>query len=106
VSGRHPGGYDTNPEGGRAKDCVPLTRRANLAVSIFIAFCCACANGYDGSLMTAILAMPHFQDTFNSGTTGIQVSVIFSLYTVYVNNRSSTSWPGLWPTEPHWMRWC
>ncbi|RSH94246.1 hypothetical protein EHS25_004049 [Saitozyma podzolica] len=54
----------------------------HLYFSIFIAFCCACANGYDGSLMTAILAMPHFQDTFNSGTTGIQVSVIFSLYTV------------------------
>jgi hypothetical protein len=32
--------------------------------------------------MTAILAMPHFQDTFNSGTTGINVSVIFSLYAV------------------------
>lgn len=64
----------------------------HLAVSIFIAFCCACANGYDGSLMTAILAMPHFQDTFNSGTTGIQVSVIFSLYTVYVDDRSSPSW--------------
>lgn len=32
--------------------------------------------------MTALIAMPHFQDTFHSGTDGPQVSVIFSLYTV------------------------
>ncbi|KAK3393329.1 general substrate transporter [Podospora didyma] len=50
--------------------------------AIFIAFLCACANGYDGSLMTSILAMKHFQNVFQTGTTGTQVSVIFSLYTV------------------------
>ncbi|KAK3694441.1 hypothetical protein B0T22DRAFT_477191 [Podospora appendiculata] len=50
--------------------------------AIFIAFCCACANGYDGSLMTSIIAMPYFQSTFQTGDTGSQVSVIFSLYTV------------------------
>ncbi|KAK4167157.1 putative transporter [Cladorrhinum sp. PSN259] len=49
---------------------------------IFVAFLCACANGYDGSLMTSILAMKHFQNTFHSGDTGSTVSVIFSLYTV------------------------
>ncbi|WWD22920.1 hypothetical protein CI109_107415 [Kwoniella shandongensis] len=54
----------------------------HLYFAVFIAFCCACANGYDGSLMTAVLAMPHFQNTFHSGTTGTKVSVIFSLYTV------------------------
>ncbi len=32
--------------------------------------------------MTSIIAMPHFQRTFHSGTTGSQVAVIFSLYTV------------------------
>jgi hypothetical protein len=32
--------------------------------------------------MSAILAMDHFQNTFHSGTTGIKVSLIFSLYTV------------------------
>lgn len=53
-----------------------------LYLCIFVAFLCACANGYDGSLMTSILAMKHFQDTFHSGTTGSTVSVIFSLYTV------------------------
>ncbi|KAK3329921.1 general substrate transporter [Apodospora peruviana] len=54
----------------------------HLYFSIFVAFCCACANGYDGSLMTAIIAMPHFQKVFNTGDTGTQVSIIFSLYTV------------------------
>ncbi|KAK3382656.1 general substrate transporter [Lasiosphaeria ovina] len=49
---------------------------------IFVAFCCACANGYDGSLMTSIIAMDHFQNVFQTGKTGTQVSVIFSLYTV------------------------
>ncbi len=32
--------------------------------------------------MTSILAMPFFQNTFHSGTTGQKVSVIFSMYTV------------------------
>ncbi|KAM7216126.1 General substrate transporter [Rhypophila decipiens] len=54
----------------------------HLYFSIFVAFCCACANGYDGSLMTSIIDMPSFQDVFHTGKDGIQVSVIFSLYTV------------------------
>ncbi|EPE10840.1 mfs lactose transporter [Ophiostoma piceae UAMH 11346] len=53
-----------------------------LYFAIFIAFCCACANGYDAALMTSIIAMPHFQKTFKTSTTGSQVSLIFSLYTV------------------------
>ncbi|KIH90510.1 hypothetical protein SPBR_00308 [Sporothrix brasiliensis 5110] len=53
-----------------------------LYFAILIAFCCACANGYDTSLMTGILAMPHFQNVFKTGTTGTKVSVMFSLYTV------------------------
>ncbi|KAL4799512.1 general substrate transporter [Aspergillus venezuelensis] len=53
-----------------------------LTVCIFIAFCCACANGYDGSLMGAVLAMNHYQLTFNTGLTGPKVSVVTSLYTV------------------------
>ncbi|KAI5861407.1 general substrate transporter [Durotheca rogersii] len=54
----------------------------HLYFSIFVAFCCACANGYDGSLLTGVIAMQHFQNTFHSGTTGPSVSVMFSLYTV------------------------
>ncbi|KAI0540303.1 putative MFS lactose permease [Xylaria digitata] len=51
-------------------------------LAIFTAFLCACANGYDGSLLTGIVAMDQFQEVFHSGTTGPTVSVLFSLYTV------------------------
>ncbi|CAJ2505361.1 Uu.00g127550.m01.CDS01 [Anthostomella pinea] len=54
----------------------------HLYFAIFTAFLCACANGYDGSLLTGVVAMPHFQDTFKCGTTGPTVSLMFSLYTV------------------------
>lgn len=54
----------------------------HLYFSVFIAFCCACANGYDGSLLTGIIAMEHFQNTFHSGKTGTLVALMFSLYTV------------------------
>jgi hypothetical protein len=40
--------------------------------------------------MSAILAMDHFQNTFHSGTTGIKVSLIFSLYTVTDDNDNTT----------------
>ncbi|KAL3480986.1 general substrate transporter [Aspergillus californicus] len=54
----------------------------HLYFCIFIAFCCACANGYDGSLMGAVLAMDHYQNTFHTGMDGPKVSVVTSLYTV------------------------
>ncbi|OTB09436.1 hypothetical protein M426DRAFT_79521 [Hypoxylon sp. CI-4A] len=54
----------------------------HLYFSICIAFCCACANGYDGSLLTGVVAMDHFQNTFHSGKTGTIVALMFSLYTV------------------------
>ncbi|KAL2127146.1 hypothetical protein VTI74DRAFT_11254 [Chaetomium olivicolor] len=54
----------------------------HLYFSVFIAFCCACANGYDGSLMTSIIAMPGFRTTFNTETVGPTVSAIYSLYPV------------------------
>ncbi|KAL2161721.1 hypothetical protein VTH06DRAFT_8283 [Thermothelomyces fergusii] len=54
----------------------------HLYFSIFIAFCCACANGYDGSLMTSIIAMPHFQQRFGVGKVGTGAAVVFSLYVV------------------------
>ncbi|KAI1329436.1 putative MFS lactose permease [Xylariaceae sp. FL0255] len=53
-----------------------------LYLAIFTSFLCACANGYDGSLLTAVVAMTQFQNVFHSGTDGKTVSVIFSLYTV------------------------
>ena len=45
----------------------------------------ACANGYDGSLMTSIIAMPHFQQTFGVQKVGTGAAVVFSLYVVYVS---------------------
>ncbi|KAI1353792.1 putative MFS lactose permease [Xylaria sp. FL0043] len=51
-------------------------------LAIFTAFLCACANGYDGSLLTGIVAMEQFQNVFHSGKTGPTVSLLFSLYTV------------------------
>ncbi|KAI6091607.1 general substrate transporter [Hypoxylon rubiginosum] len=54
----------------------------HLYFAVFVAFCCACANGYDGSLLTGVIAMEHFQNTFHSGKTGTLVSLMFSLYTV------------------------
>ncbi|KAL4737119.1 general substrate transporter [Aspergillus similis] len=54
----------------------------HLYFCIFVSFCCACANGYDGSLMGAVFAMDHFQATFHTGMTGSKVSVVTSLYTV------------------------
>lgn len=49
---------------------------------MFVAFLCSCANGYDGSLMTAINAMPHYQNKFNSGYLGSNTGLIFSIYTI------------------------
>jgi hypothetical protein len=49
---------------------------------VFVAFLCACANGYDGTLLTGILSMPHFQATFKTGVDGPKVSLIACLYTV------------------------
>lgn len=54
----------------------------HLYLAILTAFFSSCANGYDGSLMTSILAMPYFQEQFQSGHTGPKVSIIFSMYTV------------------------
>lgn len=61
---------------------VRMLNGLKLLVYIFIAFCCSCANGYDGSLMTAILAMPYYKQTFDSGLVGQKVSLLSSLYSV------------------------
>lgn len=70
-----------------SKELPTLTGTLPPPVSIFVAFCCACANGYDGSLMTSVIAMPTFQAATKVngkeiGDTGSKVSVIFSLYSV------------------------
>ncbi|KAF8761349.1 General substrate transporter [Rhizoctonia solani] len=48
----------------------------------FVSFLCSCANGYDGSLMTAINAMEYYQHKFSSGTLGSTTGIIFAIYTV------------------------
>ncbi|PVF95285.1 general substrate transporter [Serendipita vermifera] len=54
-----------------------------LYLCCFIAFLCSCANGYDGSLMTAINGMKFYKDRFTNGTgLGEGTSIIFSIYTV------------------------
>ncbi|GJJ07591.1 hypothetical protein Clacol_001794 [Clathrus columnatus] len=45
----------------------------------FTSFLCSCANGYDGSLMTAINSMPFYQSRFNAGTLGSTTGLIFSM---------------------------
>lgn len=55
-------------------------RSLHLYYCVFIAFCCACANGYDGSLIGSITFMTQFQKQMNSEATGWKVSVIASLY--------------------------
>lgn len=54
----------------------------HLYFCIFVAFCCACANGYDGSLMTGIVAMKHFQETTGVYNKGMNNSIMMSLYPV------------------------
>ncbi|TDL29522.1 general substrate transporter [Rickenella mellea] len=53
-----------------------------LYLCCFISFLCSCANGYDGSLMTAINIMPYYQSKFNAGEVGSTTGIIFSIYTV------------------------
>ncbi|PKY06172.1 general substrate transporter [Aspergillus campestris IBT 28561] len=63
---------------------IPRWSRAaiHLYLCVFIAFCCACANGYDGSLMGSITVMPHFKSVMHSENDGWKVSVMTSLYSV------------------------
>jgi hypothetical protein len=61
-----------------------------MARRVSLTECSACANGYDGSLMTSIIAMKSFQSTIDTTDTGPKASVIFSLYAVYVSLSIST----------------
>jgi len=67
-----------------SEETIPKFSRESLHLYLmcFTTFLCAIANGYDGSLMTGLIAMEQFQNVFHSGTTGSTVSVIFSMYTV------------------------
>ncbi|EED19116.1 MFS lactose permease, putative [Talaromyces stipitatus ATCC 10500] len=63
---------------------LPRWSKASIRLYCFIAvcFCCSCANGYDGSLMSSIVAMPAFKNKFDSGLTGQRVSLLNALYSI------------------------
>lgn len=63
---------------------IPRWSKSSIQLYGFIAvcFCCSCANGYDGSLMSSILAMPAFKNKFDSGLTGQKLSLLNALYSV------------------------
>lgn len=67
-----------------AESKIPLwnARSRKLYFAAFVAFCCSCANGYDGSLMGSITFMTQFQNVMGSTATGWKVSVMTSLYSV------------------------
>ncbi|KAF5664813.1 lactose permease [Fusarium heterosporum] len=53
-----------------------------LYVVLFIAYCCGCLNGYDGSLMGGLNGMTSYQNTFNMTTAGSATGIVFMIYNV------------------------
>ncbi len=51
--------------------------------------------------MTSVIAMDYFQEKFHTGTTGTQVAIIFSLYTVLVNPLDRDLYLSLADAESH-----
>ncbi|KAL2821843.1 MFS general substrate transporter [Aspergillus cavernicola] len=47
-----------------------------------VAYLCSALNGYDGSLMGALLPIPQFRDTFGADLVGAQASLIQGMYTI------------------------
>lgn len=65
---------------------TPIERWSKESIRLYcfiaVCFCCSCANGYDGSLMSSIIAMKPFQDTFGSGLVGQRTSLLNALYSI------------------------
>ncbi|KAH7131571.1 general substrate transporter [Dactylonectria estremocensis] len=49
---------------------------------LFVAYCCGCLNGYDGSLMGGLNGMSSYQRTFNMKTSGSSTGIVFMIYNV------------------------
>ncbi|KAL2074227.1 hypothetical protein VTL71DRAFT_8005 [Oculimacula yallundae] len=47
---------------------------------LFVAYCCGCLNGYDGSLMGGLNGMTSYQQTFNMKTSGSSTGIVFMIY--------------------------
>ncbi|KAM0227122.1 hypothetical protein ACHAPO_011801 [Fusarium lateritium] len=53
-----------------------------LYVVLFVAYCCGCLNGYDGSLMGGLNGMASYQRTFNMKSSGSNTGIVFMIYNV------------------------
>ncbi|KAH6884275.1 general substrate transporter [Thelonectria olida] len=49
---------------------------------LFVAYCCGCLNGYDGSLMGGLNGMSSYQKTFDMKTAGSETGIVFMIYNV------------------------
>ncbi|EGY22161.1 hypothetical protein VD0002_g5171 [Verticillium dahliae] len=49
---------------------------------LFVAYCCGCLNGYDGSLMGGLNGMVSYQTTFNMTSAGSATGLVFMIYNV------------------------
>ncbi|KAG4437504.1 hypothetical protein IFR05_007014 [Cadophora sp. M221] len=49
---------------------------------LFVAYCCGCLNGYDGSLMGGLNGMTSYQNTFDMKTSGSSTGIVFMIYNV------------------------
>ncbi|KAM5343645.1 hypothetical protein ACJ41O_012182 [Fusarium nematophilum] len=49
---------------------------------LFVAYCCGCLNGYDGSLMGGLNGMSSYQRTFDMTTAGSSTGIVFMIYNV------------------------
>ncbi|KAJ5951050.1 Major facilitator superfamily domain general substrate transporter [Penicillium vulpinum] len=53
-----------------------------LYLFLTVAYLCSALNGFDGSLMGALLPIKQFQDTFGAGLVGSKASLIQGMYTI------------------------
>ncbi|KAG9498102.1 hypothetical protein J7337_010995 [Fusarium musae] len=49
---------------------------------LFVAYCCGCLNGYDGSLMGGLNGMKSYQRTFDMKSDGSATGIVFMIYNV------------------------
>ncbi|CEJ55140.1 hypothetical protein PMG11_01415 [Penicillium brasilianum] len=90
--------HQEDPEGVRVEIvqgsvALDIARRTNppkpwsrqmrkLYLFLTVAYLCSALNGFDGSLMGALLPIPQFQETFGAGLVGSQASLIQGMYTI------------------------
>ncbi|KXG46738.1 Major facilitator superfamily domain, general substrate transporter [Penicillium griseofulvum] len=58
------------------------TQMLKLYSFLTVAYLCSALNGFDGSLMGALLPIPQFRETFGSGLVGSKASLIQGMYTI------------------------